>query len=207
MENKVSVIIIDDHPIVLQGFTYMLQDIAYIHLTGSFTAAKSGIDFITNNQTDVVLLDINMPDMNGIEACEIIKKIKPDCKIIAISNNNDYSIVQRMLQSGASGYILKNASKEELITCIDEAMNGEIALSESVKEILRNNHDKDLPALTRREKEILRLLADGLTTPDIAKKIFVSPLTVETHRRNLLSKFNVPNAAALIRKAVELRYI
>lgn len=207
METKVSVIIVDDHPIVLQGFTFMLQDMTHIDLLGSFTSAADGIAFIKNQPVDVVLLDINMPDRNGIVACEEILRVRSSCKVIAISNNNEHSIIQRMLQSGAAGYILKNASPEELISCLETAMDGKIALSQSVREIMQGATTGDLPIITRREKEVLRMLAEGMTTPEIADKIFVSPLTVESHRRNLLQKFKVVNAAALIHKATELKYI
>ncbi|WP_036602998.1 response regulator transcription factor [Olivibacter sitiensis] len=207
MENKISVIIIDDHPIVLQGFSFMLQDIAHIDLLGAFTSAAEGIDFLNEQEVDVALLDINMPDMNGIDACEAIVKIRPTCKVIAISNNNEQSIIQRMLQSGASGYILKNASTEELISCMETALIGEIALSGSIKEIMKSATNGSLPVLTRREKEVLGLLVKGLTTQEIADKMFVSPLTIESHRRNLLQKFKVSNSVSLVHKATELKYI
>lgn len=207
MKNNISVIIIDDHPIVLQGFSHILKNEDHIELLDSFISAKEGIAFLQERLVDVVLLDINMPDMNGIEACERISKSHPDSKVIAISNNNENSIIQRMLQSGAAGYILKNASADELVQCIRDAFEGKTALSEDVKGILRSATSGNLPKITRREAEILQLLAQGLTSPEIADKIFVSPLTIETHRRNLIQKFEVNNSAALIHKAMELKYI
>jgi DNA-binding NarL/FixJ family response regulator len=207
MKNNISVIIIDDHPIVLQGFSHILQNEDHIQLLDSFTSAREGIAYLEEHPVDVVLLDINMPDMNGIEACERIGKSHPNAKVIAISNNNENSIIQRMLQSGASGYILKNASADELVQCIREAVEGKTALSEDVKTILQSAKLGNLPKITRREAEILQLLAQGLTSPEIAEKMFVSPLTIETHRRNLIQKFEVSNSAALIHKAMELKYI
>lgn len=207
MKNKVSVIIIDDHPIVLQGFSHILQNEEKIDLISSFTSAIEGIAYIAGHPVDVVLLDINMPDMNGIEACERINKNFPQCKVIAISNNNENSIIQRMLQSGAFGYILKNASADELVQCIWDAVDGITALSRDVKNIIQSSQKTSLPKITRRENEILLLLAQGMTSPEIAEKIFVSPLTIETHRRNLIQKFDVNNTASLIRKAMELKYI
>src|SRR5690554_5536688 len=124
MKHSISVIIIDDHPIVLQGFSHILQSEKHIELLDSFTSAKEGIAFLKERPVDVVLLDINMPDMNGIEACEKVSKSHLDSKVIAISNNNENSIIQRMLQSGASGYILKNASADELVRCIRDAVAG-----------------------------------------------------------------------------------
>lgn len=207
MNSNISIIIIDDHPIVLQGFSHILQSEKHIELLESFTSAKEGIAFLQERSVDVVLLDINMPDMNGIEACEKINKSHPDTKVIAISNNNENSIIQRMLQSGASGYILKNASADELVQCIRDAVEGRTALSEDVKGIIQSAKSGMLPKITRRESEILQLLAQGMTSPEIAEKMFVSPLTIETHRRNLIQKFNVSNSAALIHKATELKYI
>lgn len=207
MNNNIRVIIIDDHPIVLQGFSHILQSEEHIELLDAFTSAKEGIAFLQERPVDVVLLDINMPDMNGIEACEKISKSHPHTKVIAISNNNENSIIQRMLQSGASGYILKNASADELVQCIRNAVAGRTALSKDVKGILQSAKSGSLPKITRRETEILQLLAQGLTSPEIAEKMFVSPLTIETHRRNLIQKFNVSNSAALIHKATELKYI
>ena len=207
MKNNISVIIIDDHPIVLQGFFHILQNEEKISLLSSFTSALEGISYMTTRPVDVVLLDINMPEMNGIEACERINKNFPQCKVIAISNNNENSIIQRMLQSGASGYILKNASADELVQCIWDAVEGITALSQDVKNIIQSSKKTSLPKITRRENEILLLLAQGMTSPEIAEKIFVSPLTIETHRRNLIQKFNVNNSASLIRKAMELKYI
>src|SRR5690606_6735623 len=184
MNSNISIIIIDDHPIVLQGFSHILQSEKHIELLESFTSAKEGIAFLRERPVDVVLLDINMPDMNGIEACEKISKSHPECKVIAISNNNENSIIQRMLQSGASGYVLKNASADELVQCIRDAVEGRMALSEDVKVILQSAKSGSLPKITRRETEILQLLAQGMTSPEIAEKMFVSPLTIETHRRN-----------------------
>lgn len=207
MKNDITVIIIDDHPIVLQGFSHILQGEDQIDLLASFTSAEEGLAFLQEQEVDVVLLDINMPDMNGIEACQRISKDHPNCKVIAISNNNENSIIQRMLQSGASGYVLKNASADELVQCIREAAAGRTALSQDVQGILKSAKAGNLPKITRRETEILQLLAQGMTSPEIAEKMFVSPLTIETHRRNLIQKFQVSNSAALIHKAMELKYI
>lgn len=207
MKNKVKVIIIDDHPIVLQGFANILRTEDDIELVSTFVGTREGIDFIATNHIDIVLLDINMPEINGIDACEMITKGNHECKVIAISNNNEYSIIQRMLQSGACGYILKNASARELIKCIHYAVLGLPAISREVSEILKSKKAGDIPKVTRRENEILHLLAKGMTSPEIAEKIFVSPLTIETHRRNLIQKFGVSNTPSLIHKAAELKFI
>lgn len=203
----ITIIIIDDHPVVLQGFNYMLQEVEDIRLIGQFTDAATGLGFIAEHQVDVVLLDINLPDMNGIDACVEIKQMSPATNVVAISNINEYSIIQRMLDSGAAGYLLKNAATAEVVDCIHRVMNGEAGISDGVRAILASHQSGELPVITRREKEVLALLADGLNSHEIGDKIFISPLTVESHRRNLLQKFKVTNVAALIRKATEMKYI
>jgi DNA-binding NarL/FixJ family response regulator len=119
-------------------------------------------------------------------------------------------MIFQMLQNGATGYLLKNISGDELIACIDEAMRGELAFSHAVKQILSRpsaNDLKEIPKLTKREKEILQLIADGMTTSDIAAALHLSPLTVETHRKSLLQKFDVKNVAGMVRIAIEQRLI
>ena len=203
----IRVIVVDDHPIVLQGFEYILQDAEQIELVGKFSDAGSMLSYLQNNGVDVVLLDINLPDSNGIDECSRIKELHEDTIVIAISNINEYSIIQRMLNAGASGYFLKNASADEVISGIHLAVEGEVAFSNGIENILRRHQTGDLPVITRREKEVLSLLASGLSSVEIGEKIFISPLTVESHRRNLLQKFKVNNVAALIHKATETKYI
>lgn len=208
MERKpIRVIVVDDHPIVLQGFEYILQDAEQIELVGKFSDAGSMLNYLQNNGVDVVLLDINLPDSNGIDECSRIKELHEDTIVIAISNINEYSIIQRMLNAGASGYFLKNASADEVISGIHLAVEGEVAFSNGSENILRSHQTGDLPVITRREKEVLSLMASGLSSVEIGEKIFISPLTVESHRRNLLQKFKSSNVAALIHKATEMKYI
>lgn len=206
-EKAIKVIIVDDHPVVLQGFEYMLNDVEGIHFSGKFSDVQSMLSYIKLNEVDIVLLDINLPDYNGIDACVDIKKINEHIKVIAISNINEFSIIRRMLDSGASGYILKNADAQEVILGIQNVTQGETALSKSIQIMFENHKSGDLPIVTRREKEVLTLLATGLNSTEIGEKIFISPLTVESHRRNLLQKFKVNNVAALIHKATEMKYI
>src|SRR5690606_5832491 len=122
-------IIVDDHPVVLQGFEYMLHDVEGIQFVGKFTDATSMLGYLENNRVDVVLLDINLPDSNGIDACAAIKQLSKETIVIAISNINELSIIQRMLDVGANGYFLKNASADEVIQGIKNAIEGETVLS------------------------------------------------------------------------------
>lgn len=206
-KKQIKIIVVDDHPVVLQGFEYMLRDVEDMRLVGRFVDAASMITYLHLNRVDVVLLDINLPDSNGIDECLAIKQLNPDTLVIAISNINEYSIIQRMLNAGATGYFLKNASADEVIMGIQNAIAGETVYSKGVLDILRGHETGDFPVITRREKEVLSLLASGLSSIVIGEKIFISPLTVESHRRNLLQKFKVNNVAALIHKATEMKYI
>src|SRR5690606_21016660 len=206
-KEQIKLIIVDDHPVVLQGFEYMLYDVEGIQFAGKFTEARSMLGYLENNKVDVVLLDINLPDSNGIDTCATIKQLYPQTVVIAISNINEWSIIQRMLDVGANGYFLKNASADEVILGINHAIGGEIVLSKGIEDILKNRDTGDLPIITRREKEVLSLLALGLSSVVIGNKIFISPLTVESHRRNLIQQYKINNVTALIHKARDMKYI
>ncbi|WP_437918798.1 response regulator [Sphingobacterium sp. LRF_L2] len=206
MNTMISVMIIDDHPLVLNGFEFILRDHPQIKLLDSFDKATAALQFLQSNRVDVVLVDINMPDMNGIDATVAIKKMYPNTQVIAISNVSEGSIVQRMLDAGASGYLLKNVSASELICAIQDVMEGASILSADVESIMKG-FDSTVPKITQREQEVLQFMANGKTTPQIAELMFISPLTVESHRRNLLQKFNVSNSASLIHKATEMKFI
>lgn len=206
MDKVISVIIIDDHPLVLNGFEFILKNSPDIVIQGTFERAKDALDFMGIEQVDVVLMDINMPDMNGIDATEIIVKKYPNSRVIAISNLDEGSIVGRMLQAGAQGYLLKNVSAEALIEGIQTVYNGGQILSDEIKSTLHNKQDL-IPKITQREREVLALLVQGCTTPKIGERMFISPTTVESHRRNLLQKFGVSNVASLIHKATELKFV
>ncbi|HVI44174.1 MAG TPA: response regulator transcription factor [Chitinophaga sp.] len=204
--NHTTLAIVDDHPIVLEGLQRLLNNLDEIRIGGCFTTGTDFMSFLKNNKTDIVLLDITLPDANGIELCREIKKLSPDTHVLALSNHSERSLIMQMINNGATGYLLKNISSEELITCIHEALDGMITFSKAVKEIMARpsmNELTGIPVLTKREKEILHLIADGKTTPDIAEKLFLSPLTVETHRKNLIQKFKVRNVAALIKMAAQ----
>lgn len=207
MDKIISVIIIDDHPLVLNGFEFILKDATDIALRGTFTNARDALDFLLSDPVDVVLVDINMPGMNGIETTAIIKKSYPNTQVIAISNLNEGSIALRMLQTGALGYLLKNVSADELIMAIHAVHQGEKVLSREMEFITKGSQQDFIPKITEREREVLKLMAQGLTTPKIGELMFISPLTVESHRRNLLQKFAVSNSASLIHKATEMKFI
>lgn len=203
---KISVVIVDDHPIVTQGIETILAKEKDLVIAGSFNNGADFLLFLKSNDVDVVLLDISLPDINGIDLCLKIKKINPNICVLALSNHAERTLIMQMIQNGASGYMLKNASVDELKKCIKAGLNGDIAFSNEVRDIIAKpsiNELKDRPKITQREKQILRLIAEGKTTIAIAEDLFLSPLTVETHRKNLMQKVNAKNSLELIKIAKE----
>ncbi|WP_295124035.1 response regulator transcription factor [uncultured Chitinophaga sp.] len=202
--------IVDDHPIVIEGLRTLLRDEPGITITQTFTHAAAFMKFLAGNKVDLVLLDIMLPDISGIDLCKEIKRASPTTTVLVLSNQAERSMILQVLQNGASGYLLKNASSEELKRCITEALNGEITFSKEVKEIMARpslRELKQIPALTKREKQILQCIAAGKTTSVMAADLNVSPLTIETHRRNLLQKFKVKNVAELVMEAVQQKML
>ncbi|WP_199139158.1 response regulator transcription factor [Pedobacter sp. ASV12] len=204
LPEKITLAIVDDHPIVVEGLKLLLLDKPHIDMVGSFHTGESFLKFLNGVIVDIVLLDITLPDKNGLDLCKEIKQKHPETNIIILSNHSERSIIMQALQHGASGYLLKNASANELMDCLNTAIRGQVALSEEVKGIMARPSTimpQGFPTLTAREKEILPLIAEGLTTADIGHKLFISPLTIETHRRNLMQKFGAKNVAELIKLA------
>ncbi|ANH82045.1 DNA-binding response regulator [Niabella ginsenosidivorans] len=211
LHNKISVAIVDDHPVVVEGLKTLLKNDEGIGGIISCVRGKEIIECLQEQPVDLVLLDIILPDANGIELCKEIKKIAPETIILGLSNQAERSIILQMMQNGASGYLLKNASAAELLRCIAEVQEGKTAFSDEVKEIMArpSHHDLEaaIPSLTKREKQILKMIANGDTSQQIAATLFLSTLTVETHRRNLLHKLKAKNVAGLIKRATEYRLL
>ncbi|MEO5563557.1 MAG: response regulator transcription factor [Chitinophagaceae bacterium] len=206
----IRVFIVDDHPVVIEGIHSLLQNEKDMEWAGQAMNAQSCLGFFVSNTAHVILMDINLPDMNGVELCAMIKEKYPGIFIIGLSTSNQGLYIKKMMENGASGYILKNASKEELLTAIHTVADGGIYFSgeagQALQEYQRSSKE-DLPVLSRREKEILELISEGYTNPQIAEKLFVSQFTVDSHRKNLLAKLNVKNTASLIKLAVERKLI
>jgi len=202
----IRVFIVDDHPVVIEGIHSLLQNEKDIVWMGQATNAQSCLGFFVNNTADVVLMDISMPGMDGVELCAVMKEKYPGIFILGLSTFNQGIYIKKMLENGASGYILKNSSKEELINAIHHVFDGEVFINGEVAESLREHQRAskfELPVLTPREKEVLQLISEGYTNPQIAERIFLSPFTVDSHRKNLLAELGVKNTASLIKLAVE----
>ena len=206
----IRVFIVDDHPVVIEGIQSLLQNEKDIEWAGQAMNAPSCLGFFVNNTADVVLMDISMPGMDGVELCTVMKEKYPGIYILGLSTFNQGLYIKKMMENGASGYILKNSSKEELLKAIHAVNNGGIFFSgeagEALKEYQKSSRVQ-LPELSPREKEILGLIAEGYTNPQIAEKLFLSAFTVDSHRKNLLAKLDVKNTATLIRLAVERKLI
>jgi DNA-binding NarL/FixJ family response regulator len=200
----IRVFIVDDHPLVQEGMRSLLSHEKDIELCGYAMTAASCLGFFLNNTADVLLMDIELPDMNGIELCKEIKTKYPGVMVLGLSTFNQGSYVTRMMENGASGYVVKNADKKELLEAIHEVNKGKTYLSfEAGLALRKKTLSPQVPVITRREKEILTLIAEGLTNPEIAEKLFVSSSTVDSHRKNLLAKLDVKNTAALVKFAMD----
>jgi DNA-binding NarL/FixJ family response regulator len=204
---KIKVFIVDDHYMVIEGIRSLLQTEEDIEWAGHATNAASCLAFLQQHLPDVILMDINLPDKNGIDLCKEVKEKYPSVFILGLSTFNQQSFIQKMMNNGASGYVLKNATQEELMEAIEEVSKGKIYLSDEVASSLRKEEVPEIPVITRREKEVLLLIADGLTNTEIAKQLFLSTTTVDTHRKNLLAKFDVKNTASLIKRAAQLQLL
>lgn len=206
----IKVMIIDDHPIVLEGLKNLLHGREGMELAGCFDTGKAGLEALRHLEPNVILLDINLPDISGTDICRQIRKRDKDVRIIALSVHNERPVIKNMLQSGANGYVLKNSVGDEIITAIHATLRGNNYLCRKTQEIMSVVREGDLleiPQITRREKEIMELVSQGLTTPQIAEKLFISAHTVESHRKNLIEKFDVTTMTAVIKLAMQYKLI
>lgn len=201
-----KVFIVDDHYMVIEGIRSLLQHEKRIEWTGHAMTAASCLAFLNQQLPDVILMDVNLPDKSGIDLCKEVKEKYPSIFIIGLSTFNQQSFIQKIMDNGASGYVLKNARQEELMEAISTVMKGKIYFSEEASRTLHKTEATGI-LLTRREKEVLALIAEGLTNQAIGAKLFISTATVDSHRKNLLAKFEAKNTASLIRMAAQLQLI
>lgn len=209
---SIRILIADDHPVFIDGMKAMLKEVSNFEVVGHAENGEKLIEQTAIHKPDVILTDIQMPVKDGIEATKEIHKRFPEIKIIAITMLNESMFIKKMLDAGASGYIIKTIDKAELISVIKKVAGGEKHFSAEVTAQLMNNYSgksitSPLDILTKREKEILTHIAEGLTDKEIAEKVFLSPLTVTTHRKNILSKLGLKNKVELARFAIDNKLI
>jgi DNA-binding NarL/FixJ family response regulator len=199
----ITVFIIDDHQMIIEGIYSLLLNEKDIEWMGSARLPDELLNVLKTRQPDVLLMDINLPQKSGLDLCLEVKEKYPGVQIIGLSTSFQASVIRKMKENGASGYLLKDASKKEIITALHEVNQGREYVSFSVAEVLKQKTPTDrLPVLTKREKEVLELIAEGWTNQEIADKLFLNCTTVDSHRKNMLTKFNAKNTAALVKIAV-----
>ncbi len=210
-EKTIRVLVVDDHQLIIDGLKSLLQDEPDIVFAGGANSMQQAIDFVTNNQVQVVLADINMPEGSGIETTRKLKAMQPDIQVLALTMHEDINMIRKMVEAGASGYILKRTNMNEVLEAIRVVAKGGKYLGRDVQEILLNNMGQpEKPAeqtenpsrLTQRESEILNLITKELRNEEIAEKLFISERTVETHRRNIFTKTKTKSIVGLIKYAI-----
>lgn len=204
---KIKVFITDDHYMVIEGIRSLLQHEPAIEWMGHASNAESCLAYLQHHQPDIILMDINMPGKSGIDLCKEVKEKHSSTFVIGLSTFNQQSFIHKMMENGASGYVLKNATQSELMEAITTVAKGKTYLSDEAAAALKKVETSSIPLITRREKEVLELIAEGLTNGEIAEKLFISNATVDTHRKNLLIKFQTKNTASLIKTAMQLQLL
>ncbi len=202
----INVYLTDDHTLLLEGVTSALSQSEDIRVTRSFNTLNACRTALSIGLPDVLLLDISMPDGDGVKFCKEVVENHPALKIIALTVHDEYSLVKRVLDCGVAGYILKSVSTDELAKAIRSVHRGEKYICAEIGSLMRKRASSEV-ALTAREKEILKMLAEGLSSAKIAQALFISETTVKWHRQNLLSKFGAANTGELVSTAMKKKLI
>lgn len=203
----IDVQIVDDHKMVVESLDRMITESGVARVTGRYYDLKSCREGLKQGIPDILMLDIELSDGDGIEFCAETGKLYPALKIIMLTSYKEFNIAKHALHNGACGYILKNADLEEVFAGIETVSRGEQFLCEEIDLLLKDKKDTEVIWLTNREKEILQYTAEGYTTKEIADLIFRAPETVKLYRKQLLLKLQVKNMAELIKKGYEMKLI
>ena len=220
MNRDVRILIVDDHKMVRDGIRSMLefQESKFKFFINEAGDGKEGVEIATKNPFDIIMMDYQLPGIDGADAARLILEKKPDAKILALSNYNEYMYIDRMIKTGVKGFVLKNVTPEELIKAIDTILNGsnyfsnDVAIkllnfennnTDSFRSRLRNSKTKIYEDLSTREMEVLKLIGEAKSNDEIAEQLSISKRTVETHKQHLLKKIGVKNTSGLIKFAVE----
>ncbi|PSL33802.1 response regulator [Dyadobacter jiangsuensis] len=206
---KIEVAIIDDHEVVIDGLVAMLSTSDLLEITYTTQSGKELLGHLQTASPDVLLMDIQMPEISGIELCRQVLQQQPKVNIIAFSSFDDSSYVKNVMRKGARGYLLKNSDKQTIVRAIERVAGGEDFLDDKIKNILlqetltgQRRSIYEIP-LTKREKELVTLIAEGHSSQEIADKLYISLRTVETHRLNINQKMGVKNTAGLLKEAIK----
>ncbi len=198
------VLIVEDHPIVSDSLVRLINETFENTISVHAATGTKGLSYLNGNHFDIVLLDINLPDMSGIEFCSQAKSRFPELKILVVTSLAQRHIIDKAVQAGVLGFVLKTSDIRDITEGIRQVMDGNIYFGIEVKNLMEGHpvSGSSEPVITRRESEILRLIAEGFTNQEIAERLFISSSTVDSHRKNLLVKFNSKNTAALVRTAI-----
>ena len=208
---SIKVLLADDHKILREGLISLLKKQRDIELIGEAEDGREAVRKALKLKPDVVIMDIGMPELNGIEATKQIKAALPEVKVIALSIHSDKRFITSMLKAGALGYLLKDGAFNELVKAIDAVHNNktyigsgitDIIMEDYLRQINKDTSTSDSP-LSDREKEVLRLLAEGNNAKEIASILNISPKTIETHRQHIMDKLNIHNLADLVKYAIQ----
>ncbi len=208
---EIRVLLVDDHKIVLDGVEALLSDLDGFNCVATADNGQKALDLLKVFDIDVILMDIDMPVMNGMEATRAVKRDYPNVKVISLTQHSERGMVKQLLECGSDGYLLKNINRDELALAIRKVYEGqnyfssEVTMSLAGKAVEKNASGSDVE-ITEREIEILTLIAEGFSSKQIGEKLFISPRTVDTHRTNLMNKLDIHNIAGLIRFALKNGY-
>jgi DNA-binding NarL/FixJ family response regulator len=221
-DKLIRILIVDDHPMVREGIRFMLeaQERKYKFQVQEAPDGEEGVEKAKNGQYDVIIMDYQLPAMNGVEATRAILAHNPNLKILALSNYDEYMYIDNMMRSGAKGFVLKNIGPDEMIAAIEALMAGKNYYSNDVAVKLISFEEDGVPmarmvkqkqslaeVLSSRELEVLKLIATEHTNEEISNRLFLSKRTIDTHRQNLMRKLGVKNTAGLVKYAVELNIL
>lgn len=212
MEQAIKVLIVDDHKLISEAWTSLLKDAPGISVIGNADNENDAFDKAVQLRPDIILMDINLGQGSGIEATIKINDVLPKTKVIGLSLHDDITYVKKFLAVGAKGYLTKNTNKSELISAIHEVNQGNLFIGKEIKDryftsLLNMDTATSQKELTMKEIEIVKLIANGMTSKEIGVKLFLSPRTIEKHRHNILKKLSLPNAAQLSSWAKDKGYV
>ena len=203
MTEHIRIMIVDDHPMVAQGIQSVLEDDGDIAVVGTYGTGRAALDALQAADPDVILMDLNMPEMGGLTATELVLERRPGTRILILSMHDSPEYITSALSHGAMGYVLKDVPTEEIRTAIDTVMRGERYLCTGAEGAIAPKRGDDTGALTGREQTILLQLAQGLSNKEVANALDISVRTVETHRKNIKRKLGISSTAGLTRYALE----
>ena len=202
----INVAIVDDHRILTEGLQSLIAESAIAKVVGVAHSAAACRLSLAFWKPDVLLLDVGLPDISGVDFCKEIKEQFPNIKVLALTTHSEYTVVRQMLDNGASGYLIKNAMADEVMAGIEAVAAGETFLCHEIDLLMKRPAEKNV-WLSPRERELLLLISEGLTNTEIAEQIFLSPETIRGYRKNLLLKLGAKNTAVLVKMAIEQKLI